>query len=639
LIGGAAWLAWRVARRDDPARIGRLVSTVAVAFTASQLLQAALVRLGIATAPRAPLAWAVLAGLTLVSLAQVGGLVTLAFHGAHRRRDTVVSLVFGAIAFLLVVAQAPPGVAAVFGYFALSRTHWREDIGAPTLGLVILIGIGASLWSVLTRSLPIAGMPPPVSAIMTLVEWSRWLVVLYFFAALPGALLRIGVSIRSVSRRLTLSHVLTGVVPLLLVGALWFVASYLGIGAERATTAARLINDEGDRLAAEMSRAARHPNGPAQPLGDIASAHGSRWPGLRLWVLGRTLERVSGDTIPGEERLAAWPTRWRAAACCRSATRCIWPRAAPPTRRAAARPALIGLVPIREVFADVESTVRVPLSIDPRTSITAGGGSVLVDTGQPDSVARPRRGITRRPTREIRHLADSIALAERGQPGRTHARPSRPFAGHSMLKGLQVSPDGWHRRNFLLNADVPMVETFAGLLRNARENPYNFIVLGVLALLTAVFLVVAVFNVGMVAAMSRSITRAIGALRSGADQLRAGNLTHRIPVEGRDDLWSVAEAFNQMAVGLERSRELEKERERLESELALARQIQARLLPSGPPTIAGLEIAGASESARQVGGDYYDHIPLGDGRVLLVIADVSGKGVPRPSSCRASAPR
>jgi hypothetical protein len=76
------------------------------------------------------------------------------------------------------------------------------------------------------------------------------------------------------------------------------------------------------------------------------------------------------------------------------------------------------------------------------------------------------------------------------------------------------------------------------------------------------------------------------------------------------------------------ARALEKERTRLESELELARRIQRRLLPEAPPEVAGLEIAGQSEPAREVGGDYYDHFDLGGGRVLLVIADVSGKGVP-----------
>jgi len=58
------------------------------------------------------------------------------------------------------------------------------------------------------------------------------------------------------------------------------------------------------------------------------------------------------------------------------------------------------------------------------------------------------------------------------------------------------------------------------------------------------------------------------------------------------------------------------------------RCIQRRLLPEASPNVAGLEIAGMSEPAREVGGDYYDHFDLGGGRVLLVIADVSGKGVP-----------
>src|SRR5205807_6644669 len=68
-------------------------------------------------------------------------------------------------------------------------------------------------------------------------------------------------------------------------------------------------------------------------------------------------------------------------------------------------------------------------------------------------------------------------------------------------------------------------------------------------------------------------------------------------------------------------------RERLESELRLARDIQQSLLPQQLPDISGADFAAISRPSEWVGGDYYDVIELGEGRVLLAIADVVGKGV------------
>ncbi|MCU0427728.1 MAG: SpoIIE family protein phosphatase [Candidatus Kapabacteria bacterium] len=72
----------------------------------------------------------------------------------------------------------------------------------------------------------------------------------------------------------------------------------------------------------------------------------------------------------------------------------------------------------------------------------------------------------------------------------------------------------------------------------------------------------------------------------------------------------------------------ELEKKRLEDELNLARTIQKGLLPQELPSITGFEITGMSVSSKQIGGDYYDVIPLSEHEWMLVIADVSGKGTP-----------
>lgn len=70
------------------------------------------------------------------------------------------------------------------------------------------------------------------------------------------------------------------------------------------------------------------------------------------------------------------------------------------------------------------------------------------------------------------------------------------------------------------------------------------------------------------------------------------------------------------------------EKRRLESELEVARSVMETLLPRNLPQLAGFEVAVAHSSSRQVGGDYYDFIPIDGERWALVVADVMGKGVP-----------
>ena len=97
-----------------------------------------------------------------------------------------------------------------------------------------------------------------------------------------------------------------------------------------------------------------------------------------------------------------------------------------------------------------------------------------------------------------------------------------------------------------------------------------------------------------------------------------------------NDLKLVAGIANQAALAIANS-QLHKqllERHVHERELQIARSIQENLLPRTMPLVPRFEVAGSSQPARMVGGDYYDLIPLPDGRFVAIIADVSGKGVP-----------
>lgn len=108
-----------------------------------------------------------------------------------------------------------------------------------------------------------------------------------------------------------------------------------------------------------------------------------------------------------------------------------------------------------------------------------------------------------------------------------------------------------------------------------------------------------------------------------------GERLRGIPYQ-HDDLEYIYSLANLAFVSLENARLFSEtvEKKKMENELLIARDIQQRLLPREIPTVNGFDIVASNISSNQVGGDYYDIIQRGNGTVVLVIADVSGKGTP-----------
>ena len=90
----------------------------------------------------------------------------------------------------------------------------------------------------------------------------------------------------------------------------------------------------------------------------------------------------------------------------------------------------------------------------------------------------------------------------------------------------------------------------------------------------------------------------------------------------------VAERTEQLKSAMAKQQQEAQERERIEQELRVARLIQHTLLPKSAPELEGHHIAVYYQPAREVGGDFYDFLDLEDGRLGLIVGDVSGKGVP-----------
>ena len=147
-----------------------------------------------------------------------------------------------------------------------------------------------------------------------------------------------------------------------------------------------------------------------------------------------------------------------------------------------------------------------------------------------------------------------------------------------------------------------------------------------LVFIAGLFLIIEIAALTMGLTLARSITSSIHELFMGTERVRQGDFTHRIEIHTKDQLGELADSFNQMTGSIENLLQTAAEKKRLEEELRIARQIQMSLLPRGPLEMPGLSVTALCVPAREVGGDYYDFFPLGDERLGVLIADVSGKG-------------
>jgi sigma-B regulation protein RsbU (phosphoserine phosphatase) len=127
--------------------------------------------------------------------------------------------------------------------------------------------------------------------------------------------------------------------------------------------------------------------------------------------------------------------------------------------------------------------------------------------------------------------------------------------------------------------------------------------------------------------MTRTVTAAVAQLHEATKHVDRGDFSHRIPVKSSDQLADLAISFNSMTASIEKLVLEQKEKQRLENELAIAQEVQAQLFPRQVSELESLEVHGFCRPARTVSGDYYDFLTASSHKLILAVGDISGKGI------------
>jgi serine phosphatase RsbU (regulator of sigma subunit) len=255
-------------------------------------------------------------------------------------------------------------------------------------------------------------------------------------------------------------------------------------------------------------------------------------------------------------------------------------------------------------------------------AILNAGGHVIV---APVNAPQP-------PEQSIFELATKLGRHELGESARAalggESRVVRVAGLHEMIGTVTTDTHHWialapiPTTGWALVTVIPESETMAPILARIAQRG-AFLLGGTIVLLMVVMLV------------AIRISRPIEQMAGAVERLAAGDMDAHVNVTGRDELGRLAGGFNRMTRQLKSQvaalTEQTAAREKVESELRIARQIQTDMLPRTFPPFPDrpeFDLHAVNLPARRVAGDFYDFFFTPAGALVIVIADVSGKGVP-----------
>lgn len=161
------------------------------------------------------------------------------------------------------------------------------------------------------------------------------------------------------------------------------------------------------------------------------------------------------------------------------------------------------------------------------------------------------------------------------------------------------------------------------------------LIIRIIIIFVIIFIIVQIISFFVVKSTTNKITTPIRDLKYDVEEISGGNLDYVARVEGNDEISDLANAFNNMTLSIKNYindlTSLTAEKERIGAELNVATHIQSSMLPSIFPAFPNdkrFDIYATMDPAKEVGGDFYDFFMIDEKHIAIVVADVSGKGIP-----------
>jgi len=461
---------------------------------------------------------------------------------------------------------------------------WRDALGKleiVTLSLVVLVPVLSRLMpgSVLV---PIVTMAAIVAGVWTAFRWIR--------RSVRHAIWRL-------RNRLLLSYVFIAVVPVLLLAILGLVGAWALSGQVAAYLVAQEFQQDLDALRASadaMLRAMEDERTP-QP-GRLVEFLGTRFPDIEILVSNGSTAVIrspenSGLQHPADEQVEVNSAVLKGGLLYSGVH----------LHRKGRQ--VTFLVPIRKQYL--------------QKLIPNLGEITVLDFSSAESPGRVQMG--------LHQEADAIdALFSRA------IAPAVNFLDFQLLWGMRIGVFVWEQPKVAGSAVLAVHTRFSQVFRvifsQKADWDQPFLIAAFYGFAIA-FLLVELIALTIGLSITRNMTRAVHYLYESTQRVQAGDFTYRIPVMGNDQLANLSQSYNVMIENLDRLLKVAKEKERLQADLDIAKEVQEQLYPRSVPLVEGLQITALLNPAKSVSGDFYDYQKIDATHCAIALGDVAGKGI------------